>query len=169
MKLAISNIAWPHEAEPGAAEIMAANRIGGVEIAPTKIWPKPLTASDDEIDRYRRFWLNHGIQVVAIQSLLFGRPDLNIFGAAEKRRTRKHFAHLPGTFRVGHEPHPWPEQRSRRGAQRAVQDALARESQPGRHRDRAATGDGGFHALEYGRDFAPGGRYRFIPLPGELE
>ena len=28
----------------------------GIEIAPTKVWPDPPAATDDEVDAYRRFW-----------------------------------------------------------------------------------------------------------------
>ena len=86
MKLAISNIAWPTSEEEMAARIMQEAQIGGVEVAPTKLWPKPLEATDDDLARYRHFWAAHGIAIVAVQSLLFGRPDLTIFENAVKRR-----------------------------------------------------------------------------------
>lgn len=86
MKLAISNLAWPLAEEQAVATLLNAMGITGVEIAPTKIWPKPLLATADEIARYRRFWAAQGIQIVAIQSLLFGCPDLTIFDSAAMRQ-----------------------------------------------------------------------------------
>ena len=86
MKLAISSIAWhPHE-EPAIAALMQDMGIEGVEIAPTKIWASPLSAGADEIKRYRDFWEQKGIRIVAMQALLFGRPELTIFDGAATRQ-----------------------------------------------------------------------------------
>ena len=85
MKLAISNIGWhPHE-EIAVAGIMRDMNVKGVEIAPTKVWDSPLAASDAEVKDYRQFWESRRIQIVAMQSLLFGRSDLTIFDSAQKR------------------------------------------------------------------------------------
>lgn len=86
MKLAISSIAWhPHE-EAAVAALMQELGVTGVEVAPTKIWASPLSASAAEVDRYRRFWASHGIGIVAMQALLFGRADLTIFDDASTRQ-----------------------------------------------------------------------------------
>lgn len=79
MKIAISNIAWQLEEEETVANIMRDLSITGVEIAPTKIWNQPLSASDNEIKSYRDFWHSKNIQIVSLQALLFGRNDLTIF------------------------------------------------------------------------------------------
>ncbi len=86
MKLAISNLAWQLQEETKVAEILEELEIKGVEIAPTKIWQNPLVATKIEIDNYRRFWQKYNIEIVAIQSLLFGRTDLTIFASETKRR-----------------------------------------------------------------------------------
>jgi sugar phosphate isomerase/epimerase len=99
MKVAISNIAWPAEAEPRAAAILQEFGIHGVEIAPTTIWQKPLEASEQQILEYRRSWEQRGIRIVAMQALLFGRADLAVFGAPEKRRETLDY--LDGVMRVG--------------------------------------------------------------------
>lgn len=95
MKLAISNIAWqPHE-DDAISNKMQELGVKGVEIAPTKNWLNPLEASDSEIARVRSFWESRGIRIVAMQALLFGRPDLVVFGTAEKRReTREYLAKI---------------------------------------------------------------------------
>src|SRR6185312_8026859 len=46
VKLAVSNIAWPQEEDAAVAELLNTLGIAGIEIAPTKIWADPLTASD---------------------------------------------------------------------------------------------------------------------------
>jgi D-psicose/D-tagatose/L-ribulose 3-epimerase len=86
MKIAISNIAWEASEEDRVARIMSARDVDGVEIAPTKIWPNLEQVGDDDVASYRMWWSYRGIRIVALQSLLFGRPDLNIFGTAEVRR-----------------------------------------------------------------------------------
>jgi sugar phosphate isomerase/epimerase len=67
------------------AEILRESDLTRVEVAPTKIWKEPLQAGDDDIKRYREFWSEQGIEIVALQALLFGRPDLTVFGSAEAR------------------------------------------------------------------------------------
>lgn len=64
-----------------------ANEIGidGIEVAPTMVWPRPLETTEDEARRYRAFWNDRGLPLVAMQALLFGRPDLSIFEGQQKR------------------------------------------------------------------------------------
>ena len=99
MRLAISSIAWPTEKEAEVASLLQRLGVDAVEIAPTKIWPQPLQASPDDILTYRRFWEDRGIQVVAMQALLFGRLDLVLFGTAELRAQA--LAYLKGIVELG--------------------------------------------------------------------
>jgi sugar phosphate isomerase/epimerase len=70
-----------------------------VELAPTKIWPRPLEVPASDIDAYARFWHDRGLEIVALQALLFGQPELSIFGdAATRERTLKY---LEGICHVG--------------------------------------------------------------------
>ena len=91
MKLAISNLAWNPDEEPAAA--VKVNRLGVsfIELAPTKKWPDPTAATATEVRDYRRFWEDQGFTIVALQSLLFGRPDLLLFGSASARRKKFHY------------------------------------------------------------------------------
>lgn len=98
MKLAVSNIAWPVEQDVTVADELAALGVSGIEIAPTKVWPAPLEATDAEIDAYRRFWEARGIAIVAAQALLFGRPELTLFDGAEVRE--RTLDYLRGVVRV---------------------------------------------------------------------
>lgn len=99
MKIAISNIAWQIEEEEAISQILKDFGIKGVEIAPTKVWKNPLSATSDEIRSYKQFWNDRGIDIVAMQALLFGRPDLTIFESAEVRK--KSFDYLSGMIRLG--------------------------------------------------------------------
>jgi sugar phosphate isomerase/epimerase len=87
VRLAVSNIAWRDEEEPAVAELMRERGVSGVEIAPGKIAPgrAPLELSDDDVRRYRDGWNERGVEVVAMQALLFGQPDLAVFGDAGAR------------------------------------------------------------------------------------
>jgi D-psicose/D-tagatose/L-ribulose 3-epimerase len=86
MKIAISNLAWEVSENRRIADIMSAHKIKGVELAPTKMWPDLSAADDDSILACRNWWTDRGIRIVALQSLLFGRPDLNLFGNEDVRR-----------------------------------------------------------------------------------
>lgn len=99
MKLAVSNIAWPAGCDSAAAELLRRHGATGVEIAPTMVWPKPLDASEAEIRAHRAFWEQRGLSVVALQALLFGRPDLTLFETTERRE--RTFAYLDRIMWIG--------------------------------------------------------------------
>jgi sugar phosphate isomerase/epimerase len=80
VKLAISNLAWSPERDGLVAQRLRDLGVPGVELAPTKVWPKPLDATAAEVSACRRFWEGHGLEIRALQALLFGRPDLTVFG-----------------------------------------------------------------------------------------
>ena len=98
MKLAVSNIAWPRDHDAAVADLLRDHGVGGIEIAPTKVWPDPLAAPDAAIDAYRHFWESRGIAVVAAQALLFGKPELTLFDSPETRR--RTLDYLAGIVRV---------------------------------------------------------------------
>lgn len=85
MRTAISNLAWNAADDERVARLMVEAGVRGVEIAPTKVWPKPLDATARELADCRRFWEQRGIGVVAMQALLFGRQDLTLFESAARR------------------------------------------------------------------------------------
>ena len=95
MKLAVSNIAWPAEQDAAVAGVLKSLGVRGLEVAPTKLFPQPLDAAPADIDGVRGFWQAHGIEVVAAQSLLFGRPELTLFESDETRReTHAYLSHI---------------------------------------------------------------------------
>jgi sugar phosphate isomerase/epimerase len=98
MRLAISNIAWPTERESIVANELSRLGVHGVEVAPTKTWPRPLEATERDATAYRRFWERHGLPIVALQALLFERPDFRLFGVVHQRAEMT--AYLAGIFRL---------------------------------------------------------------------
>ncbi len=79
MRLAISAIAWKPEEDADVASMLRRAGVAGVELAPTAYWPAPLEASREERRALGAWWRDQGLVVPALQSLLFGRPDLNLF------------------------------------------------------------------------------------------
>ena len=86
LRLAVSNLAWEPDQDDKIAELLWSEHITGVEIAPTKWRARPLEATAADVAAYRRAWENRGLTIVSLQSLLFGRPDLQLFGDATVRR-----------------------------------------------------------------------------------
>ena len=84
-RLAVSNIAWEVSETAEVVAVLRGEGVAGVEIAPTKWREKPFDASAADIAAYRRAWEDHGLRVVSLQALLFGRPDLQLFWSAQSR------------------------------------------------------------------------------------
>jgi sugar phosphate isomerase/epimerase len=85
MRLAISNIAWPAGADADVLPLLQEHHVAGVELALTKIWLDPLAATTADLDAYRAWWESRGIRIVALQALLFGKPELLLFGSPSSR------------------------------------------------------------------------------------
>ena len=79
MKLAVSNIAWSADEDCAAFELLRNLGIEGLEIAPPRVWPEPATVSQDDALAYRRDMKGRGFNLVAFQSLLFGKNHWNLF------------------------------------------------------------------------------------------
>jgi len=85
MRIAISNIAWRADEEPELRELLAARGLDALEVAPSKIGPRPGELTPAELGAYRAAWAARGIEIVAMQALLFGRGELKLFGTREER------------------------------------------------------------------------------------
>lgn len=85
MNLAVCQMAWPRELEEAAAALLQSRGVCGVEVAPTAIWPDPLASTTRERSAYRRAWERRGIAIVALQALLYGRPELALFAGRQAR------------------------------------------------------------------------------------
>ncbi len=131
MKLAISNIAWTAAEEQEVAKELQKLGVKYVEIAPTKVWEDPLKATDKQIKDYLKFWEDHGIKVVAFQSMLFPHPELKIFESPENRKETlaylKQFIALAGKMGVGVLVFGSPKNRQRGTLSKAKADVIAHE------------------------------------------
>ncbi|HXT16741.1 MAG TPA: sugar phosphate isomerase/epimerase family protein [Gemmatimonadaceae bacterium] len=84
--LAVSNIAWTPEEDEAMAAMLRDEGVTAIELAPTAWRSEPYDASHADVLALRDTWKNRGLSVVSLQSLLFGRPDLQLFGDDSVRR-----------------------------------------------------------------------------------
>ncbi len=85
--LAVSNIAWPADPESRdeALRILLDGGATGIEVAPSMLFADPASASPDEITGARALFEDRGLPVVAMQALLFNRPNLKVFGTPREQ------------------------------------------------------------------------------------
>lgn len=83
MKLAISNIAWPAEMDDTILPLLQ-NQVAAVEIAPTRLWPD-WQFDEIAIAAWRQTLQHHGLVCSSLQALVYGRPNLQLFGPPEAR------------------------------------------------------------------------------------
>lgn len=87
MKLAISNIAWNIENNSSVYKIMRENNFSGLEIAPTKFFPKdPYLTSKEDVMKLKNNIESEKLEVVSMQSILFGKAELVLFENEERRK-----------------------------------------------------------------------------------
>ncbi len=86
VKLAVSNIAWDSNDDDAAAALLVREGVSGIEIAPTKWRPAPFDASAADVADLRARWEDRGLPIVSLQSLLFGRPELQLFAGDPERQ-----------------------------------------------------------------------------------
>lgn len=95
MKIAVSNIAWDAAEQAEVFEVLSAAQIAGVEVAPTKLWPDWEGATGAAAERERAAFADAGFVIPALQSVLFGCPDMKLFGNdAERSALLKHIEHV---------------------------------------------------------------------------
>jgi len=91
VKLAFSSLAWSSPDDRAVAEILRSNGFTGVELAPTKLWPDLSRVKASDVARCRNFWNDEGLPIVALQAILYGRDDLQLFGAPRSRSDLESF------------------------------------------------------------------------------
>ena len=97
MRLAFSNLAWPADLDGDVLPELPGWGFGSLEVAPTRLWADPLAQDADDVAAARAAVEARGLRVVALQSLLFGRPQFRLFGDAEARRgLADHLAGMAG-------------------------------------------------------------------------
>jgi sugar phosphate isomerase/epimerase len=79
MRLSISNIAWEPSEDKEVFELIKKYEFEGIELAPPKLFKDLSNVSDIEIKNYLEYMKPYGFKFPAMQSLLFGKPELKIF------------------------------------------------------------------------------------------
>jgi D-psicose/D-tagatose/L-ribulose 3-epimerase len=92
MELAISNLAWLQQEKIQIGKILKQNNIRGLEVIPGRSFKNYNTTTEKGAAQVARFWARRGISLVAMQSLTFGKPELQVFGSEDSRRATH--AHL---------------------------------------------------------------------------
>ena len=95
MKLSVSNIAWNEDEDEAVLTLLSSLGAKGIEIAPTKLWPDWEGASAEAAQKAAAALKARGFAVPALQAILFGKPDLKVFGS-EKSQTEllDHIEHV---------------------------------------------------------------------------
>lgn len=78
-KLAVSNLAWAPQDEAEALSILREEGFQGVELAPTVLFPNWDGFSVEAGKRLREHFAARGLEVCALQSILFAKPHLQLF------------------------------------------------------------------------------------------
>ena len=98
MKTSISNLAWKHQSTTELLPKLKSIGIQGVEIAPTAIWPNFGDLEVSNVSEFSKVITDEGLSVSGIQSLSFGRPELQVFDTSTWPAFREH---LKKMFEVG--------------------------------------------------------------------
>ena len=91
MKLAVSNIGWGQHDDPSTLSQLQQLGVEGIEIAPTKIWPNWNDANHKSATAYKIKMAELGFELPAMQAILFGRPDLQLFDISSHESFFEHF------------------------------------------------------------------------------
>jgi sugar phosphate isomerase/epimerase len=87
MKLSISNIAWGQEHDTEMYEYISAKGVSGLEIAPTRLFPKSPYDHIAEAKHFSKTLFDHyGLTISSMQSIWYGKTA-SIFGTSEDRRS----------------------------------------------------------------------------------
>lgn len=83
-KVAVSSIAWQQYQEDDVANKLHELGASYIEVAPTKLWPDkvkndPSLVNADEVEYFKNYWGERNIEPIAMQSMMFLRPDLRLF------------------------------------------------------------------------------------------
>jgi D-psicose/D-tagatose/L-ribulose 3-epimerase len=90
VKLAVSSLAWRPEDDQRVRESFSRLGVSAIELAPVKYWPRAPDVPESALAEYRAGWSEAGIVIIALQGILFGRPELLLFGSRQQRAAFEH-------------------------------------------------------------------------------
>lgn len=86
MRISISNIAWDTAHDQQICAVLQRYGVDAIDIAPGKYFSDFAAASSDKVDRVRSWWSERGIEIIGMQSLLYGTQGLNLFSPPESQQ-----------------------------------------------------------------------------------
>ncbi|WP_034461836.1 sugar phosphate isomerase/epimerase family protein [Buttiauxella noackiae] len=101
MRISISNLAWDINEDVEVVSLLKEYAIDAIDIAPGKYFPEPDKATLVDIRAVKTWWHNQGIDIIGMQSLLFGTVGLNVFSSEMvQQMLLRHLTHI---CRIGSE------------------------------------------------------------------
>ena len=79
IRRSVSNLAFLSQSPESVGPLLKRHGIEAVELAPTSIWPTFPDVSSEMLGTYLEGWIQEGIVVSGVQSLLFGHPEFQVF------------------------------------------------------------------------------------------
>lgn len=89
--IAISNLAFGGESLVKILKSLQNSEIAGLELAPTLIWKNPELAPKKEREILKSLVSDHGLSIVALQSLLHSKPHLQLFKGSKTQKALLEF------------------------------------------------------------------------------
>lgn len=93
-----SSIAWLPPQASSVARILREHGFDGIEAAPGLLGMPLENVTPNYAKNVRTFWEGEGLPIKAMQALLFGKPDMRLFGSTEERKSLSDYLCL--VFRV---------------------------------------------------------------------
>lgn len=99
MRVSISNIAWETTHDEQVCGILQRHGVDAIDIAPGKYFSDFAEASVEHIARVRSWWAERRIEIIGMQSLLYGTQGLNLFSEPDVQQ--RMLDHLQEVCRIG--------------------------------------------------------------------
>ena len=75
MRVSISNIAWDNKYDDFVSLLLRKHKINAIDIAPGKYFKDFANTKTEDISNVRNWWADKGVEIIGMQSLLFGRNN----------------------------------------------------------------------------------------------
>ena len=85
MRLSVSNIAWSNDDEAALPDLLQSCGVQAIDVAYTRYWPRLQDAVPAARQVLRGRLAQAGISINGMHSLVYGRPELRLFGEAAAR------------------------------------------------------------------------------------
>jgi D-psicose/D-tagatose/L-ribulose 3-epimerase len=99
MRISISNIAWDTKEDEAVSAILQRHHVDAIDIAPGKYFDDFAMATPKQIEKVRHWWGERGIEIIGMQSLLYGIQGLNLFDNTDVQQWM--LSHVSHVCRIG--------------------------------------------------------------------